>query len=646
MNKVEWKLLEPFKIGFVTLKNRIVMPAMASRLCTTDGAVTQKSIDYYGERAKGGAGLIILETHYIDDKAARSDWVQMGIYSNRLLNGMNQLAEEIHSHGAAVIVQLAHAGRQRQDKASKEQPVAPSAIPLAGGEMPREMTLSEIEEIENAYAEAALRAKMAGYDGVEVHGAHGSLVEQFLSSYSNQRNDKYGGSLENRARFPLEVTKKIRDKVGDNFIVGYRMSAEEYVTEGLTIAATSQFAKMLDSARVLDYINVSCGLFAPGSAHHTIPPAYLPKAHSIDLAQAIKKVVTMPVINAGAHDIYTAEEALQQGKADLIGFGRTLIADPELPQKLIEGRIEDIRPCIRGNEGCFSGAVLGRPQRCEVNPACGREADLKITPAQQKKMAVVIGGGIAGLEAARIAALRGHEVTILERSEKPGGHLVEASVPEFKEKTRQLLDWSIGQVRKAGIKIKLSTEATPRLIKELKPEVLVIATGSEYIIPPVPGCDKGCVTTAEDVLLGKKPFGEKIVVVGAGLVGCETALHLAETSGKQVTIVEMLDEALPDLEPFSKMALAERLDKAGVKIHLGWRLEEITDSGVICTDKTGQNQELEADTVVLATGLGARKRAAEEFRNLAPEVYIIGDCVQARKIYHCFEDAWRVALKI
>ena len=646
MNKVEWKLLEPFKLGFITLRNRIVMPAVASRLCAPDGAVTQKSIDYYGERAKGGAGLIILETHYIDDKAARSDWVQMGIYSNHLLNGMNQLAEEIHSHGAVVIVQLAHAGRQRQDKASKEQPVAPSAIPLAGCEMPREMTLGEIEEIENAYAEAALRAKMAGYDGVEVHGAHGSLAEQFLSPYSNQRKDKYGGSLESRGLFSLEVTKKIRAKVGDNFIVGYRMSAEEYVPGGLTVTETSQFAKMLDSTRVLDYINVSCGLFAPGSAHHIIPSPYLSKAHSVGFAQAIKKVVTMPVINAGAHDVYTAEEALQQGKVDLIGFGRALLADPELPRKLSEGKIKDIRPCIRGNEGCFSGAILGRPQRCEVNPACGREADFKITPAQQKKRVLVIGGGIAGLEAARVAALRGHEVTIVERSEKPGGHLVEASVPGFKEKTKQLLDWSIDQVRKAGIEIKLNTEATPRLIKGLKPEVLVIAIGSEYIIPSIPGSEKACTATAGDILLGKRPGGDKVVVVGAGLVGCETALHLAETSGKQVTIVEMLDEALPDVELFAKMALTERLDKKRVKIHLGWCLKEITDSSVICTDKTGHNHGLEADTVVLATGLGARNKTVKELGNLAPETYVIGDCVQARKVYHCFEDAWRVALKI
>jgi 2,4-dienoyl-CoA reductase-like NADH-dependent reductase (Old Yellow Enzyme family)/thioredoxin reductase len=622
------------------------MPAMSSRLCAPDGSVTQKTIDYYAERAKGGAGLLILETHYIDDKAAQSDWIQMGIYSNRLLSGMNQLAEAIHSHGAAVVVQLAHAGRQRQEKASKEQPLAPSAIPLPGGEMPREMTLAEIEGIQEAFAEAAVRAKMAGYDGVEIHGGHGGLPGQFLSPYSNKRQDKYGGSLENRALFSLEVIKRVRDKVGDGYIVGYRMSAEEYVPGGLTLKETSEFAKMLDRAGV-DYINVSSGIFAPGSAHHIIPALYIPKAHNVHLAEAVRKVVRTLVINAGAHDVYTAEETLEQGKADLVALGRALIADPELPKKLAGDRIDDIRPCIRGNEGCLAGLFLGRPMRCEVNPTCGRESEFKITPAERKKKVMVIGGGIAGLEVARVAALRGHEVTISERSEELGGHLLEATVPEFKEETKELLDWAVRQVKKAAsINVNLNTEATPSLIKELKPDVLMVAIGSDYIIPRVPGCDKVCAVTAGDVLLGKRAVGDKVVVVGAGLVGCETALYIAETLGKTVSIVEMLDEALPDLELLGKMALLERLEKASVEMHLGWCLDEIIDRGAICTDKNRQKHKIEADTVVLATGLGAREEAAEQFKGLAPEVRIVGDCAKARKIYHCFEDAWRTALHI
>jgi len=622
----------------------MVMPPMEARLNRPDGSVAKPMIDYYAERAKGGVGAIIIQNTHIDDKLSKSSLSQLGIYSDHLIAGLSDLAEAIKAYGAAILLQIGHGGRQCVPEATGRQPIAPSAIPCKTVRvMPREITLAEIEEVQDAFAEAARRAKQAGFDGVEIHGAHGYLMCSFLSPYTNKRRDKYGGKLENRALFALETIRKVRQRVGSEFTVGYRMSADEYVPGGLTLEETSRFAKMLEEANI-DYVHVSAGLYE--SAHHTVPPMYIEKAHLVHLAEGIKGIVNIPVITAGAHDARTAEETLQAGKADMVALGRALIADPELPSKLASGRLDDIRPCIRGNEGCISRFDTGQTMRCEVNPACGRERDFKIIPTASKKKIVIIGGGIAGMEAARVAALRGHEATIIEKEKRLGGHLIEASVPRFKAETKQLLDWAIRQVHKSGVEVELQTEATPDLLGRLRPDVLIVAVGSDFAVPAVPGCDKPCVATAGEVLLGSKEINNRVVVIGAGLIGCETALYIAEELRKRVIIVEMLDEALVGVQAMCQMALTERLHQSGVEMHLGWHLDEITDGGILCTDKGWQKHEVEADTIVLATGLEAKKRLADKFRGLAPKVYAIGDCVEARKIYHAFEDAWRAALMI
>jgi 2,4-dienoyl-CoA reductase-like NADH-dependent reductase (Old Yellow Enzyme family)/thioredoxin reductase len=640
----KWILLEPIQVGNTVLKNRIVMPPMFTCSSRPDGSVTRTTIDYYSERAKGGIGAIIVEFSYVDNIASRAAPGQLGIYNDHMLAGLNELAEAIKAHGTTAFIQLHHGGRECWPTATGRPPVAPSAIPCGVvGVIPKELTITEIEAIQEAFADAAGRAKRAGFDGVEVHGAHGYLICEFLSPYTNRRTDKYGGDLENRARFPLEVVKKTRDKVGDRFVVGYRMSADEYVPGGLTLEETRAFAKMLETAGV-DYVHVSGGIYE--SAPHTLQPLYVEKAHNVHLAQGIKEAVSMPVVTVGAHDIHTAEEALEQGKADLAAMGRTLIADPELPKKLASGRAEDIRPCIRGSEGCSSRVDAGMTMRCEVNPACCREESFRIAPALTKKKVMIIGGGIAGLEAARVAALRGHKVTVVEKGERLGGHLAEATVPTFKEDTKRLVEWSINQVQKMGVKVQLKTEATRSLIEEAVPDVLIIAVGSDFVTPQVPGCDKACAMKPDDVLLGRQTVGDRVVVVGAGLIGCETALYLAEEYKKTVAIVEMLGEMLTDVPGVCQMALTARLKEAGVEIHLGWHLDEIRDNGVVCSDKKWEKHEIEADSVILATGLRERKEQSDRFQGLAPEVYAIGDCVRARKIYNCFEDAWRVALQI
>lgn len=643
MNGHTWKLLEPVTIGTLVLRNRIVMPPMEARLNGPDGSVTRRMIKYYAERAKGGAGLITIQNTHVDDKVSRSAPSQGGIHNDHMIAGLNELAETIQAYGAAAVLQIGHGGRQCAPGATGRQPVAPSPIPYSGGIMPRELELAEIEEIQDAFAEAARRVKQAGFNGVEIHGAHGYLICEFLSPDANRRTDEYGGKLEARAKFALEIVRRVREEVGNSFTVGYRMSADEYVPGGLTLKETTRFAKMLEEASV-NYVHVSAGTYE--SLPHMVPPMYVESGHLVHLAEGIKKSVNIPVITVGALDVETAEKALQEGKADLAALGRALIADPEIPNKLASARIDDIRPCIRGNEGCLTRFNLGQTMRCEVNPACGREEDFRIVPTPTRKSVMVVGGGIAGMEAARIADLRGHEVTLVEKGEQLGGHLLEASVPKFKQKTKQLLSWATNQLGKSGIKIELNTEVTPQLVREIKPDVLIAAVGSDFLVPPVPGCNGSCVCTAGDILLGRNDLGDRVTLIGAGLVGCETALYIGEELGKQVTIIEMLDEILVGTENLCKQVLTERLHKAGVKIHVAFHLEEIVDEGVICTDREWKRHEQEADTVILATGLGARKKLAEEFKSLAAEVHAIGDCVEARKIYNAFEDAWRIALMI
>ncbi|MBA7620274.1 NADH oxidase [subsurface metagenome] len=645
MKKRKWKLLEPIKVRTLLLKNRIVMPPMETIHNNADGSVSQDTIDYYAERAKGGVGLIIVQNSHVDTIASRSERGMLSISTDHMIAGLSKLAEAIKINGAAALIQLGHGGRQTNPECNPGvQNLAPSPIPWAEGPMPKELTLEEIEAIQNAFANAARRAKWAGFDGVEIHGAHGYLIGQFISPNTNLRKDKYGGPLANRAKFVLEVIDKVRAMVGDDFTVGFRMNGDDFVSGGLTLDEAAPYAEMVANTGKIDYIHVSGATYE--SVLHVIPVMYYDRGHLLHLAEGVKKLVkNIPIIAVGSLDVETGEKALQEGKADLVAIGRGLIADSELPSKLAAGNIEDIRPCILGNEGCVSNLHKGKPVRCEVNPACGRETTFKLTPAAKKKV-MVIGGGIAGMEAARTAAMRGCDVALVEKSNKLGGQLIEASAPEFKEPVKNLLRWAERQVNKGNIKVQLNTEATPSLVKQVNPDVLIVAVGSEFVVPPVPGKDRSFVVMAKDVLLGWKKVGAKVVVLGGGIVGCETALHVAESLKKKVIVVATRDEILIDQETFNKMVLEERLQAAGVEIHTGWLVKEITDKGVVFEDKNRQMHELKADTVIIAKGSEARRELVDKFRGLTLETYVIGDCAGGTGIYKAFEDAWRVVLQI
>ncbi|MCL1895419.1 MAG: NAD(P)/FAD-dependent oxidoreductase [Clostridiales bacterium] len=632
------KLLEPVKIGAKTARNRIFMPPMETRLNTVDGDVTGEMIDYYAARARGGAGIVVVENTFVDDKESRSSLVSSGLYSDHLIRGKNLLAEAIQEGGALAVIQLSHGGRQCNGAANPLEPVAPSAVMCnVTQRMPRELSKEKIGEIEDAFAQAARRAKQAGFDGAEMHGAHGYLISSFFSPHTNRRTDEYGGSLENRGRFALEILEKARALVGKDFILGIRLNGSEFYEDGgLTEKESPLLAKMFEP--YVDYISVSGSTYETGALWN-IAAMYVPDGPMVFLADAVKKAVDVPVAVVGSLDAAAAEQALSEGKADIAAIGRALIADPELPNKLMQGRAEDVLPCCRGNEGCITRFYEGKTIRCELNPACGRERAYRLAPAAEKKKIAVIGGGIGGMEAARVADLVGHEVALYEKSGALGGHLVEGSVPGFKEKTGQYVKWMERQLGKSGVAIKLDTEIGPDDIAGLGADAVIVAVGSDYILPPVPGIE-GAIPARDALLEGVE--GESVAVIGGGLIGCETALMLAE-QGKRVTIIEMLEEIVPGHETNAKIGLEHRLAKAGVDIRLNSRAVEVEPCGVVCEGSV----RIECGAVVNAAGLIARSGQAEALAAAAAvPAYIIGDCREARKIYDATHEAWKAVFEI
>lgn len=636
------KLTEPIKVGTMNLKNRIVYPPIENLFNNADGSVSDELLAYYKERAKGGAGLIIVQNSNVDGKASRSAICQLSIHNHHMIAGLNRLAETIKENGAHAMIQLGHGGRQTSpDSQPGIMDVAPSPIAsTAVGVVPRPLTRPEIVEIEDAFAAAAVRAQMAGFDGVEIHSAHGYLLYQFISPLSNKRTDEYGGSFENRCRFALNIVNKVRNAVGKNFTVGFRFSGDEYVPGGMTEEEGVKYAKVIADTGHVDYIHVSAATYE--SMPHLFPIMYYGHGHLRHLAEGVKRVVNnVPIISVGSYNPHTAEKALQDGAADLISMGRAMIADPELPKKVVEGNIDDVRPCIYGNEGCITRIFSWLPIRCEVNPEMGRERYWKKTPAEVKKKVMVVGGGIAGIEAARVAALRGHEVSLYEKSGELGGHLLEASAPAFKETVRELKDWAVRQAEKGTFKVVMNTEVTKELVKRENPDALVLAVGSLPVMPEGRGCSDA--TEFRDVLLDKVDVGGRAIIIGGGIVGCETALYLSEEKGKHAVVLEMQDDILIGMEGMNRQVLMERLVASGVEVHTGMKVEEMDDNVVTCTSNTGRHK-FEGDTVVACTGLESDTAEVESLKGIVDETYVVGDANHNYKIYNAFEDAHRAVL--
>jgi 2,4-dienoyl-CoA reductase-like NADH-dependent reductase (Old Yellow Enzyme family)/thioredoxin reductase len=570
------------------------------------------------------------------------------------------LVEAVQKYGAKISIELDHSGRLSPPRViNGRNPIAPSPIPTKGEEMiaqmegrkavqVTEMNQDMIHQVIDNFAMASYRCMTAGFEMVMIHGGHGQLLSQFVSPCSNKRKDSYGGSLANRARFVIEVLTAVRRKVGSKLALEYRISGDELVPEGMHEEETIEFIKMIQDK--IDLIHVSVGgmIAEPKYITHMAQPYYFPYGYNVHRAEKIKKAVKIPVTCVGSIiDLEMADRIIAEGKADIVAMGRAHIADPEIVNKTYRGELDDIRPCLRCNV-CGERPKDFLPVRCAVNPVIGREVEYRyLRPAARKKRVIIVGGGPAGMEAAIIASSRGHQVTLYEKEKELGGTLRIAASPSFKADMKRYLDWIIKKTKKSSVEVKLSAEATADSVKDVKPDALIVAVGAEPIIPDIPGIKKFNVVWAGDVDTGKASIGEIVVVVGAGLTGCETALNLAQ-QGRKVKIIDMIDEQeiAKDTSSVNRITLMELLHQNDVEFKTEVKLQEITDKGVIVTDKKGNQFGIPADTVILSLGVTSRRATVNALQGLSREAYVIGDCSSPRNLMAAIHDAFTIAAEL
>lgn len=627
------KLCEPGKIGNLTIRNRMVMPPMGTSFGSMTGGVTDRIIDWYTERAKGGVGLIIVENTLVTppEKYGQHLTNELLIYHPNCIPGFRLLTDAVHDYGAKIAVQINYPGQGADPFSSAGvQPVTPSPVispTYIRTVITREATIEEIQYLVNQYGVGAQLAKMAGFDAVEIHCVHGYGVAGFQSQAINRRNDAYGGPFENRMRFGREVISRVRGAVGDDFPVWCRIPLIEWAPGGSDPEECVRIAQVYEAAGV-NALSLSVGTMGDVP----VPNKYQPRATFEPYLENMRKAVNVPLMVAGSfNNPEDAERVLREGKADFICIGRGLIADPEYPKKVMERRPEDIRKCLRCLDGCLITMIFSSSGvDCAVNIEAGKETRRKMTLAEKPKNVLVVGGGPGGMEAARVAAVRGHDVTLCEKGSELGGALIPGSVASFKVENKWLKEWFSIQLQKLGVKVELGKEVTPELVAKMKPDVVIVATGAVPIIPDIPGVERAAI--AVDVLLGKIKVGKEVVVAGGGLVGCETALHLA-ANGEKVTIIEMLGDMAMDMDSYiNKPATLKELTKNNVKWFTRMKLEEVTEKGVTCIDSNWKRKTISADTVVLALGSKPLNGLVQSLKGKVAEVYAIGDCVEPRKL--------------
>jgi len=628
----------------VTIKNRFVVSPMVMNYCTADGRATETYIAYHEARAKGGWGLIITEDYAVDP-ASKAFVGIGGLWEDGQIPGHAELTRRVHAHGAAIFCQIYHAGRQATRGVTGLDSYAPTAIACPfTGQMPHALTIEEIENIIEEFGDCAARAEKAGFDGVEIHGGHGYLIAQFMSSYSNKRFDKYGGSLYNRMRFPLAIVADIREKCGPDFPIQFRISADEYVPGGRTIEDTKAQLWMLEQAGV-DSFDVSIG--TDGSHHVMVAAPFAGHGWMTDHAAAVKKLVTKPVLTVGRiNDPLVAEAVVASGKADGVAMGRGSLADPEMPNKAREGRFEDIIQCTGCMQGCESRVIAQLPVRCTMNPRTGRENEFAITPAPEKKKVFVAGGGPAGMEAAIVAAQRGHQVSLFEKDERLGGQFYLAAVPPFKGEISSFLAWQRHTLEKLGVAVALKTPLTADVVREQQPDAVIVATGSTPVAMPISGLDRPFVVSAQDVLEGKVSLSGKVAVIGGGMIGCETANHLAH-HGAKPTIIEMLCE-LAGEEPLAiKRILFESLKERDVEIHCEYTVTGVTTDRQIEALQDGEKRVLGPfESIVLAGGMRPVNGLVAELQGLIGNLQSVGDANGVRTALEALEEGYEAGLNV
>lgn len=640
------KVFEPITVGTMEIKNRIVAGPMVMNHATEDGHVTPRMVDYYAAKAKGGFGLVHVEASYIRPDGNMFSRM-LGVYSDRQLPGLNEITEAIHAYGAKCTIQLVHGGRVSDPRIIDMQSVAPSddTPPLAA--TPRGLSVEEIEELVACYARAAVRAKNAGFDGAMIHGAHGFLIAQFVSPYCNKRKDKYG---KDRYLFVRQIVEACREAVGPDYPLFTRISADEFLgDEGLTIEETKKVYAPLLQELGIDCIDVSAGI--QERVYYNIQPLYTPRANILYLAEEVKKVVDVPVIGVGRiNDPRLVKQVIETGRVDMISLARQSLADPELPKKMMEERPDDVRRCIACDLGCSHRHIVQWMADCAINYEVMREGAYRSAmqrPVQPQKVAVV-GGGVAGMEAARVAALRGHKVTLYEKTDRLGGLIpLVGDMPRlYMHELENVVEYLSTQLEKLDMDIKLKTEADADLLSKVKPDVVILATGAKEHLPDVPGASGPKVVTLLQYLRGEVNVGDKVVVWG-GHEGAEVAVSLAR-QGKQVTILEESDSVAD--ATFLKyvgrqLLLRSYLEEESVNTVTCATVEKIGESSVIYT-REGKRAEVTFDTLLVALGRAPSDELADQLKDVATVLHRVGDCLEPHSIRHSIHSAARVALEI
>ncbi|MDZ5723657.1 FAD-dependent oxidoreductase [Acetobacterium sp. K1/6] len=638
------KLFTPKKINQCEIPNRLAVTAMVANYCNEDGTATDRYIAYHEAKAKGGWGLIITEDYAVSQHAMGYQFIA-GLWNDDQIASHKKLTDTIHQYDSKIFAQIYHAGRQSASFVNGGvQPVAPSAIPCPWlRQLPRELTIPEIEQIVEDFGDCALRAKQAGFDGIEVHAGHGYLIAEFMSTYVNKRTDKYGGCLDNRLRFVKEIYANIRGKVGDDFPVMIRFSADEVVQGGRDISESRVLAKLFTEWG-FDALHVSSGAYGDHNKG-IVSPMYVSHAWTVDFAAEIKQLVDIPVFTVNRiNDPRMADGLLEMGKADFIGMGRGSLADPDLPNKAKAGDLTSIRYCIGCMQGCVGKLLVGESITCLVNPSLGQEYQLDYSKAAAPKKVLIAGGGPGGLEAARAAAIKGHEVTLYEQGSFLGGQFKSAAYPPCKGELATYTNWITRELDQLGVTIHLNCQVTKELVAAEKPDTVIVATGGTPCKPAIKGIDKALVVTAEDALLGNVATGDQIVVAGGGEVGSETAAHLAMQQ-RDVTIIEMLPKICSDLDGVNKFNLMKILREYEVNQMTQTKVVEILDDGVIIENSQGQ-QTLPADTVVIALGYRPNNQLAEALSAVHNHVIVVGGAVKTSNAMVAINDGFNAGLSL
>lgn len=632
------KLFTPIKIGNLDLKNRFMMAPMENGLAHIGGEVSDRLINFYVDRIEKEVSIIITGSISISPEGSGLP-TQLSIYEEKSVPGLKKLCDAVHNAGGKIGAQLYHAGRQATSAVTGIQPIAPTAMPCSLlGNDPREMTLEDINDINEKFVTGAKRAVEAGFDLIEVHFAHGYLLHSFLSPHSNKRTDEYGGSFENRCRFPMKVFKDIIDAVDGKVPITIRISADEYLEDGLKYEEVKEVCKLVEQAGGAA-ISLTAGSY--DSIAYCIQPMFIGQGFIIPYSEKIKKEVSIPVIVAARlNDAKLIENVVEEDKADMVAIGRGLIADEDLIVKIHNNRYDDIKYCVACNQGCIDNVLMGQGINCLVNARSSYEDERNITKTDECKKILVIGAGPAGLEAARVASLRGHSVTLIEKDKSLGGKLTTLATPPEKESFLLYREYLLKEIEKLQINIITREVKSASDISDLNADVVIVATGSSQTKPPIPGIDGANVVTAEDILNKVVVPKDNIAVIGGGLVGTETAKYLGSL-GKKVDIIEMLDGIAKDSGATFVGHVFEKMEEYNIGIHANAKVQEITNNEIKFNDES-----LEIDQVVIALGYKPNNEIVESLKEKYNNVILIGDANGPRRILDATREAYVATYKL